>query len=58
MWIYIKKKESLLRIMLIINMDGDNSDKIYEKVINKLSRIVLNEVINKVKGLKRNLFVL
>lgn len=44
--------------MLIINMDGDNSDKIYEKVINKLSRIVLNEVINKVKGLKRNLFVL
>lgn len=39
-------------------MDGDNSDKIYEKVINKLSRIVLNEVINKVKGLKRNLFVL
>lgn len=44
--------------MLIINMDGDNSNKIYEKVINKLSRIVLNEVINKVKGLKRNLFVL
>lgn len=44
--------------MLIINMDGGNSDKIYEKVINKLSRIVLNEVINKVKGLKRNLFVL
>lgn len=44
--------------MLIINMDGDNSDKIYEKVINKLNRIVLNEVINKVKGLKRNLFVL
>lgn len=44
--------------MLIINMDGDNSDKIYEKVINKSSRIVLNEVINKVKGLKRNLFVL
>lgn len=44
--------------MLIINMDGDNSDKIYEKVINKLCRIVLNEVINKVKGLKRNLFVL
>lgn len=44
--------------MLIINMDGDNSDNIYEKVINKLSRIVLNEVINKVKGLKRNLFVL
>lgn len=44
--------------MLIINMDGDNSDNIYEKVINKSSRIVLNEVINKVKGLKRNLFVL
>lgn len=44
--------------MLIINMDGDNSDKIYEKVINKSNRIVLNEVINKVKGLKRNLFVL
>lgn len=44
--------------MLIINMDGDNSNKIYEKVINKSNRIVLNEVINKVKGLKRNLFVL
>lgn len=44
--------------MLIINMDGDNSDKIYEKVINKSNRIVLNEVINKVKGLKRSLFVL
>lgn len=52
-----QKEESSSRTMSTTNMDGDNSDKTYEKVTNKSSRTALNEVTNKVKGSKRNSLV-
>lgn len=52
-----QKEESSSRTMSTTNMDGDNSDKTYEKVTNKSNRTALNEVTNKVKGSKRNSLV-